>query len=396
MPTRFAGEFWLIVGVVAVVGVSSLSVVVNPDLPRLGITAGSSPYRQPDALAASLVAGQILPVLWCRRFPRTAVLVCGAAFLTAVAFDYPPTPATVGVLISLYSAGAHPTDPRHGLGPDRWPPVCVTVVRYAALAAVLMLFGLIGLVYCGFFAAFWLLGRNSRREWERLFRLRVEMESATRQAVATERGRIATELHDIVAHNIGVITMQAGVARQTFDQQPGRAQAVLTQIEEVGRQGMGELRRLLQVLRTEAGPGQDPAELLAPLPGLGHLDVLVARLRRIGLQVALVIEGQPRELPPGVDLSAYRIVQESLTNALKHAGPTRATATIRYSAAMLELEIVNEPGPTTRRGRTPSGDPGHGLIGMRERAALFGGRLTAAPRPDGGFTVLAHLPTPTS
>ncbi|WP_449060918.1 sensor histidine kinase [Planomonospora algeriensis] len=214
-------------------------------------------------------------------------------------------------------------------------------------------------------------------------------ELLAREAVAVEeRIRIARELHDVVAHSVSVMVMQAGAARLTLDPAQVAQREALTAVEETGREAVEELRRMVGLLRT--GPD---AEGLAPQPGLARLDDLVEQARAAGLEVGLSVEGVPAPLPMGLDLSAYRIVQEALANTLRHAGPTRSEVTVAYRPRMLCLDIVDE-GP--RDGRTPiAGGPagtGHGLIGMRERVALFHGRLSAGPLPEGGYGVRVSLP----
>ncbi|MFI7466688.1 sensor histidine kinase [Nonomuraea sp. NPDC049646] len=205
-----------------------------------------------------------------------------------------------------------------------------------------------------------------------------------RESVQEERARIARELHDIVAHSVSVMTMHTGTVRLLLreDQEPERQ--ALTTVEAAGREAMEELRRMLGLLRgTQAGD-------LLPQAGLDRLEELLEQFRSAGLDVTLAVSGERAPLSAGLDLSAYRIVQEALTNTLKHAGPTRAAVSVSYLPAELRLEITDR-GP--RGPRSPSaGGGGHGLIGMRERAALFEGTLTAAPLPEGGFTVRAELP----
>ncbi|MFI7419008.1 sensor histidine kinase [Nonomuraea sp. NPDC049684] len=205
-----------------------------------------------------------------------------------------------------------------------------------------------------------------------------------RESVQEERARIARELHDIVAHSVSVMTMHTGTVRLLLreDQEPERQ--ALTTVEAAGREAMEELRRMLGLLRgTQAGD-------LLPQAGLDRLEELLEQFRSAGLDVTLAVAGERAPLSAGLDLSAYRIVQEALTNTLKHAGPTRAAVSVSYLPAELRLEITDR-GP--RGPRPPSaGGGGHGLIGMRERAALFEGTLTAAPLPEGGFTVRAELP----
>jgi signal transduction histidine kinase len=231
-------------------------------------------------------------------------------------------------------------------------------------------------------AAFWLAGVfvHARRHAAALAVHGVALQRQAEQATAAERARIARELHDIVAHHLSVIVLQAAGARASGKP----AGPSLEKIENSARQALGETRRLLGVLR-------DPDEEagLAPQPGVGDLDALAASVRAAGLPVHLVISGHNAELPATVDVSVYRIVQEALTNVLKHAGPARADVTIDCAEEAVTIEITDDG--TTRPGQqTPVS--GHGLAGMRERAAVFGGELSAGPRPGGGYAVRALLP----
>jgi signal transduction histidine kinase len=206
---------------------------------------------------------------------------------------------------------------------------------------------------------------------------------AARDAVAAERARIARELHDVVAHAMSVMVVQAGAARTALEREPAVAEEALRRIEETGRVGLGEMRRLIGLLRPE-----DPADL-APQPDLARLDELLETMRHAGLQVEAVVEGSPRELPQGVGLTAYRLVQEALTNVLKHAGESHARVLLRFDEDALEVEVFDDGLGPLRDGTTLGG---HGLIGMRERVELFGGSLETGPRPGGGFEVRARLP----
>jgi signal transduction histidine kinase len=209
-----------------------------------------------------------------------------------------------------------------------------------------------------------------------------ERDLVAREAVVEERARIARELHDAIAHNVSMMVVQAGAERRVLDEEQASTREVLQTVEEIGRGALTEMRRLVGMLRDSSD------EPLAPQPGLGDLPRLATQMREAGLPVDLVVEGDPRDLPVGLELSAYRIVQEALTNALKHAGDARASVRIRYGPESLELEIVDDgSGAATR---VEGG--GHGLVGMRERVALYGGRFEAARRPSGGFTVRALLP----
>jgi signal transduction histidine kinase len=217
---------------------------------------------------------------------------------------------------------------------------------------------------------------------ERADRLEREREERARAAVAEERARIARELHDVVAHSIGVIAVQTGsVRRRLRHERPDEARD-LSGVEETARQALAEMRRMLGLLRAN---GDAPA--LAPQPGMDELDRLVERVREAGVEVELEVGGEHRPLPPGVDLAAYRIVQEALTNVIKHAGPARATVAVRYGERELEVEVRDDG-----RGASASDGRGHGLVGMRERAALYGGQLDAGPAPGGGYAVRARLP----
>jgi signal transduction histidine kinase len=209
-----------------------------------------------------------------------------------------------------------------------------------------------------------------------------ERDVAAREAVVEERARIARELHDVIAHHVSMIVVQAGAERRVLGEESGSTREVLETVEQSGRSALTEMRRLLGMLR------EGENEPLAPQPGLGDVPALVGQLRDAGLPVDLSIAGERRELPVGIELSAYRIVQEALTNALKHAGDAHATVNVRYGPDSLELEIVDDGAGSDAR--APAG--GHGLVGMRERVALYGGRFDARRGPSGGFAVRVVLP----
>lgn len=240
------------------------------------------------------------------------------------------------------------------------------------------------------FGAAWVLGDNLRQRRQRegqlvqrAERLLAEQDEHAQRAVADERARIARDLHDVVAHTVSVIVLHAGAARRIATEQPERARSTLEAIEALGREAAADMRRLVGILRAPAEPAAD-AE---PQPSLARLDGLVDRVRAAGLDVRLQIEGDARTLPPGVDLSAYRIVQEALTNTLRHAHAERADVLLRYRADGLELEVSDNG-----RGSVPAAAGGQGLIGMRERAAIFGGHVEAGPRQGAGFRVRVLLP----
>jgi len=228
-----------------------------------------------------------------------------------------------------------------------------------------------------------LLARNVVKDREHKAELAErERDVAAREAVVEERARIARELHDAIAHNVSMVVMQAGAERRVLEKGGGSPHEVLETIEQVGRGALTEMRRLIGMLRSDAG---DP---LAPEPGLADVSLLVAQVREAGLPVDLSIEGTRRELPLGIELSAYRIIQEALTNALKHAGDARASVRIRYGEDSLELEVADDGAGAPAA--VASG--GHGLVGMQERVALYGGRLDAGRRAGRGFSVRVLLP----
>jgi signal transduction histidine kinase len=219
---------------------------------------------------------------------------------------------------------------------------------------------------------------------ERARAAEANQEALAAQAVADERRRIARELHDVVAHHVSVMGVLATGARRVLRRDPDGADEALSTIEDTSRTTLREMRRLLDVLRTEAEPAAD----LTPQPGLAGIEALVEQVREAGLPVDLDVQGTPTPLDPGVALTIYRIVQEALTNALKHAGSATATVRLQFGRLWLVVEVSD-----TGRGPTPDGGGlGHGLVGMRERVALYGGTLRTGPRPGGGFRVYARMP----
>jgi signal transduction histidine kinase len=225
----------------------------------------------------------------------------------------------------------------------------------------------------------WALGEAARNR-------RIAIEQASRRAVGEEQARIARELHDVIAHSVSVIVVQASAADDVFDERPDQARAALRSIESAGREALAELRRLLAAVRTD-----DEGEPAHPQPGLDRLGELAAPLRAAGLEVALHREGAAGAVPAGVDLSAYRIVQEALTNTLRHAHARRAEVTVRSVHGLLELDVLDDG-----YGGPPGDGGGRGIAGMRERATMLGGTLDAGPLPGGGFRVHARLPVEAS
>jgi signal transduction histidine kinase len=337
------------------------------------------PDEPPSAFGYALVVVAGASLAWRRRAPLIVLIIVAAAVATGSLLGYWPEFVLL-LWVAVYSAAANAER-------DRLARVLVPV---AVLTSVAISLGerwdrglnwvevLSDLVVT--LGAPLVLGRMTFNRRRRVVR---DRELAARDAVAAERAAIARELHDVVAHHMSVMVVQAGAARAVGDFDPAAASDALRQIESSGRTGLAEMRRLLGILKAE-----DDGDGRTPQPGLADLGELLDAMRATGLAVEAVVEGSSRSLPPGVDLSAYRIVQEALTNALRHAGGASARVLVRYEPNALELEIADDgPGP-------PDGAPtrGHGLIGMRERAQLFGGAFEAGPRPGGGFLVRARLP----
>jgi signal transduction histidine kinase len=346
--------------------------------------------RPGDGGAVSLVLLQTLPLAWRRRRPLAISLVVGAASAVYGAAPYPDLGLAIapGGLVALYTAAAWCR---------RRTALLIGAAVAVGVAVVMLLPGTDADVVDVAVAALalvtaWVLGDRARiqRAWtaelqDRAARLERERASDARRAVAEERTRIARELHDVVAHHVSMMVVQAEAGPVVVERDPSRATGAFDSIAVTGRQALVELRRLLGVLR---GSG-DAAPSLAPQPGLAEVPALVEQVGRTGLAVELVVEGEPCPLPAGVDLSAYRIVQEALTNAVRHAGPGRARVLVRYREHDLELQVTDDGNGTGAAG--PAG-VGQGLVGMRERVNLFGGELHAGPRPGGGFAVAARLP----
>jgi signal transduction histidine kinase len=336
--------------------------------------------------AAAAAAGLVLTLslAWRRRAPLAVLALALATSVVAnvvAVLDAATTPA-IALVVAVYSVGAHTSGLRAAVGGvGAAGLIAVNVAEQFSLGDLLFIATILG--------GAWLAGRamRYRREREHVLELLTvdlerEREEKARAAVAEERVRIARELHDVVAHAISVIVLQARGGRRSLATDPGETSEALDMIEATGSEALAEMRRLLGMLRRD-----DEEIALAPQPSLRYLDALAAQVREAGLPVDLSVEGEPTELPPGVDLSAYRIVQEALTNALKHAGPATARVVVRYRENDLELEIAD-----TGLGAGASDGDGHGLAGMRERVSLYGGKIEAGPRDGGGFAVRARLP----
>jgi signal transduction histidine kinase len=347
-----------------------------------------------EVVAAMLAV--TLPLAWRRRFPFSVGVVVVVVFVVSriVVHTAEANITAIVLWFMLYSVAVH--------GRQRFRTAGLAVL-YCAIVAELVR-ELFSTAYIppltAFFALFynmvelslpWLLGAaiwtlrdRQRKLADQTVELEIEREENARQAVFAERVRIARELHDVVAHHVSVIGVQAAGARRTMDRQPAQAAEALSSIEDSSRRAVAELHRLLGFLRRD-GDTDD----LAPQPGLARLDDLIAEARQTDLIVDLTIKGEARRLSPTLELSAYRVIQEALTNTRKHSGATRASVRLQYGLTDLEVEVLDD-GPT--RAQEGGGQAGHGLIGMRERAVLHGGHLGAGPRPSGGFAVKASFP----
>jgi signal transduction histidine kinase len=347
---------------------------------------------RPGALAVGLVLLINLPLVWRRRHPLGANVTSG---LASVAYGIAPfpdlvTPVALGGVVAFYSAVAYCS---------RRVAMIAGVATGLSVALVALLpatntdlldftFTTLLLGSAGVLGHSARLRRAYTTELEaRAAWLARERDYEAQRAVTAERARIARELHDVIAHHVSMMVVQAEAGAVVVERDAVGAARAFDTIAGIGRQALVEMRRLLGVLRSEVS---EPTPSLAPQPGVAELSSLVDQVRQAGLQADLVVEGEPAPLPPGVDLSAYRIVQEALTNVVKHAGPSRVRVLVRYGEGDLRIEVRDDgPGAAPAGG---NGEPGHGLIGMWERVHLFGGELTAAPSPEGGFTVAARLP----
>jgi signal transduction histidine kinase len=348
-------------------------------------------YEPQDALSVVLVLAATVPFVFRRRLPLTVLLVCTSAVVLNSGLGHNEGATPFFLWVAVITVAATCSTPK------------VVIAAAAIFTGLLLLLVVDGgplsaegfALNCALFAAMFMFGFNLKNRKariealeERADALEREKEEEARRAVADERLHIARELHDVVAHSMGVIAVQASVGEHVIDTNPEEAKRALEAIAGVSRSTLAEIRRMLGVLReTDEGEGGPPA--YAPAPGLSELDRLVRELDGAGIPVEVAYAGARVELPRGVDLTAYRIVQEALTNVMKHAGPARATVVVRYEPGALGLEIVDDGRGVNGRSE---GRGGHGLVGMRERVAVYGGTLETGPKPGGGFRVVARLP----
>ncbi|MFC6887007.1 MULTISPECIES: sensor histidine kinase [Actinomadura] len=357
---------------------------------------GSPRFTDPDLVNGLLVAAVTMALTFRQRYPVTVLLFIIAGEIAMAVRDYPPSiPGVVAFLVAVYSVAVH-----RGLAHSALGGMVAFVYFFVTLVAMPGHLSLIVIVTnCALVAGVWVLGRNLRlrrayfAELEhRAARLERARGTDARAARIEERSRIARELHDVVAHHVSVMTVQAGAARRIIDRDAGSAREAMSTIEEVGRTALSEMRRIVGVLRTDRD-AESAGRELAPQPGLGDLGELLDHVRETGLAVQLWIEGEARTPSPGVDVAAFRLIQEALTNTLKHAGSqARAWVRLYYTDADLTVEIEDD-GRGTATIMADNGDnPGHGLVGMYERVALYGGELRIGPRVGGGFGVRARFP----
>ena len=354
-----------------------------PGLPGLSQTVAST--STVGALQIALAVLATLPLALRRRFPLTTfwvVLVAALLFHVDVRATDTQVLTFAACLIAAYTAAMY--------GPYRVASIA-SLVGGAALIAVLHDANVPN-IRPGYVPFLVLVGigiaANSVHVWkQRVLALQAEQEASTRQAVERERARIARELHDVVTHNVAVMVVQAGAARKMIDVSPDEARQAMLAVEAGGRAAMAELRNVMGLL-TMTGDGPQP-DVLAPQPSLEQLAALAGRVRDAGVPVELTVTGPPIGLPAGADLAAYRVVQEALTNTVKHAPGARVQIRVDYRPEAVQVEVVDSGG--TRIAPDVDGN-GRGLVGLRERLAVYGGTLHAGARPTGGYRVTARIP----
>jgi signal transduction histidine kinase len=397
-PTPLARGRALVIDVLLALGIGLAQVLGVLLSERVGRSAG---WRDPDALAYLLLVGGAAALLLRRRWPLPVLAVTLACGLAYAARTYPEGPSQLAVFPALWTVAL--TLPRR----QAWLAAAVAAV--AAASVELFLYGDTMFdgepVYAAvtvLAAMWWGEAVRARRAYVAELRDRAEWaersrEEEARRRVDEERLRIARELHDVVSHTIGVISVQAGVAAHLLHRRPDKAADSLAAIRQASDEALGELHTMLGVLRQ--GDGDGGRAPLAPAPGLAELDALVAQAAGAGIEVKVAVEGEPRRLPSAVDLACYRVVQESLTNVVRHAGASQAEITVTHHHDRVVVEVLDDGNGVESASGRRSGDSdrqirrsGQGIPGMRERARALGGSLEAGPRPGGGFRVQASLP----
>jgi len=376
---------------------AAVVLIVGMELATLAVTVGSRPAPGQHLVLALIISG--VPVVLLRRWPLPVLAVATAATGLVMVLGNAPLPFGILIGLAMYLAAARL--PRRVSIPTA--VVVATIlggaIIYAAFAhraAPLVMETVEGFVPL---TAAWFIGDSvaARRRYvaglaEQAERERAAEVERARQQVREERMRIAHELHDVVAHTLAVITVQAGVGRRLMAKQPEEAATALESIEMTGRMAQDELRVVLGLLRDE----ETGAAALAPAPKLVDLKELAENVRASGTPVELQLSGADRQLSPALELTIFRVVQEALTNVVKHAAGARAAVAVTVSGGRIRIEVIDGGGETAHPagggGRADSPGTGHGIVGMRERIAAFGGWLVAEPLPGGGFQVLAEVP----
>ncbi len=376
----FARDYWLEVFAVFAAVEAALEVVLRQDAAN---APASSPWFGVPAVAA--VA---LPLVFRRRWPLAApsmVWVAAAvlSFVDGRLVSFTASLQAVG-LVASFLLGTIADGARSRVG-------LLVVIVGAAMVVYNMQPGSPGnsVFLPALFASLWLGGMAIRQRGARLeaaelraARLAHDREEATHAAIADERARIARELHDVLGHSVSVMTIQASAVRRALRPEQEKERAALLTVEQTGREALAEMRRLVGILRlAEDGAG------LEPQPGVSQVPRLVAQARELGLPVDLCVEGEPSPLPPGIDLTVYRLVQEGLTNARKHSNASRTEVRLRYGTDAVDVEVCDNG-----RGALAANEGGQGLIGMRERVSIYGGEFEAGPRAGGGYRMWARLP----
>jgi signal transduction histidine kinase len=367
-------------------------------LALLTIAGGARDLGSYDPLSLVLLITTTMPLIVRRRWPLAVLAITLGATLAHAALAREALNSTLGFLIALFTVGELKDRRTSGIA------ALITAASVGLLIGIRapLPAALSGLVQTELaILSAWVLGtwaRDRRRQIEtaeqRAQRLESEREERDQRAVAEERERIARELHDVVTHHVSVIVIQAGAAERALDRRPGDARAAIEAIDRTARQALADMRRMLGILG-RATPGAGPAEGgdhdLAPMPGLDRLGELIDQVSAAGMPVELSVEGVRRPLDPGIELSAYRIVQEALTNALRYAPGGRARVAVGYRRTSLDIQVDDDGGAVVPGAPVPTAGSGRGLIGMRERVSVFGGEFEAAPT-ERGFRVTARLP----
>jgi signal transduction histidine kinase len=389
MSTSDAAAAWLRLRPMAVDSAIAVALLLLSAGTLLLTSEYTSGARSADLLGVGLVAAACLPLAARRRWPLPVLATVCLPMALLTTHEYAAGTAYTSVLIGVYTVAAYRSRQEARVAALLGSITFLTAlpfvdepVRAADITAIVAVV-----------LAAYAFGRSIgfRRAYTAELELRADRLERAREAdlravVAEERSRIARELHDVVAHAVSVMTVQAAAAQRTLDRSPQRAREAMAAVEDTGRLALADMRRIVGVLRSDA---HEPGEL-APQPGVADLDDLVGQVCTAGLACELKVVGTPRPLPSGIDLTVYRLVQEALTNTRKHAGPTRARVTLTYGDQFVHVSVRDDGRGAAAH--LSGADQGHGLLGMRERVAVYGGALRAGPGVGGGFEVSARIP----